>query len=207
MYGLERPINKTPVSLLDSVTELMTTKLFAICDATEQRHRLDMPAEFKIRPVIFKLIDFCDKIRMLRDVSKLKGTETFVNEYFSPRIWNIRNELWLSTAEFWRNGAKVHLRYDHALVINDQYSWAATNNMLEKVFCPVVPTGLNWHVLNKSLSLLNINARNLVPQFSEFSCIAASYSPHVMCVTEAWSNDAILDFRILTSSLQSDTMR
>lgn len=97
----------------------MTTKLFATCDAIEYCHRLGVPAECKIRPVIFKLIDFREKIRVLRNVSKHKGTREFVNENFSPRIRKIRNELWLSTAEFRRNDTKVRERYDHALVNND----------------------------------------------------------------------------------------
>lgn len=143
VYGLEEPVNETPASLLDSVTELLTRKLSVTCDAIERCHRLGIPAEGKIRPVIFKLIDFRDKILILKNVSKLKGTRIFVNEDFSPRIRGIRKQLWLSTAEFRRNGAKVRLRYDHALVNNDRYSWDSTNNMLIKVLPPVLATGTN----------------------------------------------------------------
>lgn len=124
-------------------SSIETRKLSVTCDAIERCHRLGIPAEGKIRPVIFKLIDFRDKILILKNVSKLKGTRIFVNEDFSPRIRGIRKQLWLSTAEFRRNGAKVRLRYDHALVNNDRYSWDSTNNMLIKVLPPVLATGTN----------------------------------------------------------------
>lgn len=41
--------------------------------------------------------------------------------------------------------------------------------------------------------MLNLNARSPFPKSTEFACIASSYCPHVICVTETWLHDSILD--------------
>lgn len=40
---------------------------------------------------------------------------------------------------------------------------------------------------------MNLNARSILPKSTEFAGIATAYYPHVICVTETWLHDSVLD--------------
>uniref|UniRef100_A0A147BL84 Putative tick transposon n=1 Tax=Ixodes ricinus TaxID=34613 RepID=A0A147BL84_IXORI len=143
IYGLQEADNESSASLLQAVTDLLFSKLSISCDGIERCHRLGSRIDGKIRPVIFKVIDHREKILILKNAPRLKGTRMFINEDFSLRVRNIRSQLWRGTADFRQNGAKVVLRYDYALVNNTRYTWDVSNNCLVRVNPPRLPDNSN----------------------------------------------------------------
>lgn len=136
IYGLHEAENESSASLLKIVTDLLSSKLCVPCDGIERCHRLGSRTDGKIRPVIFKVIDHREKVLILKNAPKLKGTRLFINEDFSLRVRNIRSQLWHGTADFRRNGARVVLRHDYALVNNTRYTWDVSNNCVVRVIPP-----------------------------------------------------------------------
>lgn len=48
----------------------------------------------KAHLVIIRFFDFTEKAELLRNASKLKGTQTYISEDFSPRLRKIGKLLW-----------------------------------------------------------------------------------------------------------------
>ena len=49
-------------------------------------------------------------------------------------------------------------------------------------------------------SILLTNARSLVPKLDELSCIAASFRPSIIIVSESWLNDEISDQQLFLNN-------
>ncbi|KAH9372117.1 hypothetical protein HPB48_010217 [Haemaphysalis longicornis] len=88
--------------------------------AIERIHRIGKPAANKCRPVILKLIDGRDKTRIPKNCGYLKGTAFSISEDFSPRVQEIRKNLWASTLER-ASGVKFALKFDKIKVHGKLY--------------------------------------------------------------------------------------
>lgn len=78
--------------------------------------------------MILKLLDFRDKVTILRNCTKLKGTAFSVGEDFSNRIRDIRKKLWRVAKTKKEAGDKVFLVYDKLKVNEDLYRWDEETN-------------------------------------------------------------------------------
>lgn len=132
IYGLAENSGETSDELLETVTELISSKLEVKCSDIERCHRLGVRKSNNPRPVIIKLLDFRTKVAILSNASKLKSTKIFINEDFSVRVRQIRRELWQNSAEIRQNAKKAKLHYDHLLVDNVRYSWDESKKAIVK---------------------------------------------------------------------------
>ena len=57
-------------------------------------------------------------------------------------------------------------------------------------------------VPTRSLKILSLNVRSLLPKFDEFCLVCASLSPDIICVSESWLSQDILDHEIALINYQ-----
>lgn len=125
--------------MLQSIFE---EKLGVTVASVERIHRLGRLTEGKPRPVILRLYDFNEKLDILRNASKLKGSQVFISEDFSRRVQLVRKELWNSIKHTRKPEDKVSLRYDKLIVNSEVYTWDESTRQLMKLSSSV-PTQRN----------------------------------------------------------------
>nr|XP_037285001.1 LOW QUALITY PROTEIN: uncharacterized protein LOC119177920 [Rhipicephalus microplus] len=102
-------------------------------NSIERIHTLGKKFSGKDRPVILRVADYRDKVKMLKNCFKLKGTHNNISEDYSKRVTGIRRNLWVSSLEERKKGAKVRLVYDKVLISNVLYTWS--DDAKEKIKC------------------------------------------------------------------------
>lgn len=125
--------------------------------AIERIHRLGKPATNKMRPVILKLLDFHDKNKILQNCSKLKGSSFAIGEDFSPRVREIRRNLWKAAKVKRATGDKVSLVYDKLKINNDLFSWDEESNCIRPAF-------RSSHQKNAEAEMRTLRPRNNPPR-------------------------------------------
>lgn len=137
--GISEATPETEEVLVRSVThEVFDGILKVKVDSIERIHRLGRHIPGRIRPVIVKFADFRDKMKILNNCSKLKGTQISINEDFSKRVVEIRKHLWNSTADERKEGAKARLVFDKVKINNVLYAWDEVRN--ERYRCSSYPS-------------------------------------------------------------------
>ncbi|XP_075526844.1 uncharacterized protein LOC142558589 isoform X3 [Dermacentor variabilis] len=134
VYGMQEDTKENTESLERAVNEKVirhTLKLEPV--AIERIHRLGKPMANKTRPIIFKLLDFRDKTKILRNCQKLKDTVYAISEDFSPRVRDIRKKLWQYGKARKESGDKVALVYDKLKINSCLYSWDEKNNEVTSI--------------------------------------------------------------------------
>lgn len=116
-----------------SVTSVFTNSLKIACPQIERVHRLGKPRTGYTRPIILKLSNFGEKFVVLKNASKLKGSNVFITEDFSSRIRHIRKRIWEASLPFRNDGSVVKVKYDHAFIDKVRYNWDDASNTLVKV--------------------------------------------------------------------------
>lgn len=110
MYGVPEEADEQPETLEQTISEQILKNILKVKPVPIERiHRIGKQDVQKTRPVILKLLDFRDKVTILRNCTKLKGTAFSVGEDFSNRVRDIRKKLWqvakkkkkLETKYFW----------------------------------------------------------------------------------------------------------
>ena len=70
----------------------------------------------KPRAIVLKLNSYKDKIKILKECKKLKGTNIYINEDFSAATMNYRKELWKEVQELLQEGKIAYLNYRSIIV-------------------------------------------------------------------------------------------
>lgn len=139
MHGISEDSNENTSTLLCSVTSVFTNTLKITCPQIERVHRLGKARTGYTRPIILKLSNFGEKSVVLKNSSKLKGSNVFITEDFSSRIRHIRKKIWEASLPFRNEGSVVKLSYDDAFIDKVRYNWDTMSNALVKV--PEQPFG------------------------------------------------------------------
>lgn len=71
-------------------------------------------------------------MRVLKCVSKLKGSGLYITEDLSPNVRTLRKKLWDATASYRDSGSRVKLRYDHAYIDDVRYIWDNSTDSLKR---------------------------------------------------------------------------
>lgn len=123
LYGIDEDPSETPEELVEKIkTNIFEEKLKISVSSIERCHRLGKKNE-KARPVIIKLLDYRDKVEILKSCPKLKGTPFSVSEDFSKKVREIRKKLWQSSAEEREAGSKVKMIFDKLSIDKKIYRW------------------------------------------------------------------------------------
>ncbi|XP_042149567.1 uncharacterized protein LOC121837814, partial [Ixodes scapularis] len=124
VYGIPEIVNESNESLDSFVTEKILKEILEVQSAGFERiHRLGKKMENKTRPVIFKLFDFRDKAKILKNCYKLKGTIYAISEDFSRPVQEIRKKLWNSAKENRDRREKVQLVFDKIKINGSLFVW------------------------------------------------------------------------------------
>ncbi|XP_040076217.1 uncharacterized protein LOC120848305 [Ixodes scapularis] len=132
LYGLTESADETSESLLSNVSKIFSDKLIIDCPRIERCHRIGRKHDDRSRPVIMKLLDFREKMEVLKNSFKLKGSDIRISEDFSVHVRSVRKKIWDATASFRDSGSSVRLRYDHVFINNERYNWDVKTNTLVK---------------------------------------------------------------------------
>ncbi|XP_064459875.1 uncharacterized protein LOC135370115 [Ornithodoros turicata] len=89
----------------------------------ERIHRLGRKMPNKTRPVIMRILDFSDKVKVLKSCHHLRNTGISITEDFSLRVRTIRRNLWNSSRGEREKGAKAKLIFDKLLLNGVRYVW------------------------------------------------------------------------------------
>lgn len=135
VHGFDEPSDETLITLSESISEnFFKSKLGLSVTGIERCHRLGSKRPNKIRPVIIKLIDFQEKLRILKNCTKLKGSTLYVTEDYSLKVRQTRKKLWDSTASHREQNESVKLVFDKVLVGKKLYAWNDQTN--DRVLVP-----------------------------------------------------------------------
>ncbi|CAN7941763.1 unnamed protein product, partial [Ixodes hexagonus] len=124
IFGLDETENENSNSLEARVSKTIFEDILHVSTSGVERiHRLGSQTPGKARPVILRLLDFRDKLAILKNCSKLRGTNISINEDFSKRVQVIRKKLLDCTKDNKRAGDRVALVYDKVRINNVLYTW------------------------------------------------------------------------------------
>ncbi|XP_077501139.1 uncharacterized protein LOC144111926 [Amblyomma americanum] len=122
--GVKEEESESEEDLLQKVNNDIFDKILKQrVDTIERIHRLGKREPGRDRPIIIKLTDFRDKMKIMSNCFNLKGTQFSVNEDFSKRVVEIRKNLWNSCADERKNGVKAKLIFDKLKIKNTLYAW------------------------------------------------------------------------------------
>lgn len=129
VYGLPEEKDENSESLEEAVNSKVIADILELDPVTiESIHRLGKPAPNRIRPIIFKLLDFRNKAQILKRGAKLKDTGISIGEDFSRRIRDVRKKLWDSAKQNRLNKEKVSLAFDKLYINKQCYKWDDVKN-------------------------------------------------------------------------------
>lgn len=132
VFGVSEPPNETESDLKRKViTEIFSDKLGVICESVGEIHRLGK--HIGNRPVILFFQNFTEKMKVLKNASKLKGTKIFIQNDYSQHTLQKRKLLWESAKTDKFQGKKVGLFHDKLKVDDDYYIWNETTNERQKL--------------------------------------------------------------------------
>ena len=118
-YGLDKEENETNEDCELRVKELLTDKLELGNDVEFDRvHRLGSKEK---SPLIARCVLYKDKVKIMKQKSKLKGTEFYIREDFSAGIRDVRKKLYPFMKAKKEVGVPVSMVYDHLIVNGTKY--------------------------------------------------------------------------------------
>ncbi|XP_049274294.1 uncharacterized protein LOC125759489 [Rhipicephalus sanguineus] len=132
VYGIQEEPNETTETLLRTTKERVLEGLLGL-DITgiERIHGLGKLVKenpTKSRPVILKLLDYRDKVSILKECFKLKGSGFSISEDYSHAVRDVRKKLWNRTKENRDRKEKVMLTYDKVRINGRLFAWDEERN-------------------------------------------------------------------------------
>ncbi|XP_065664601.1 uncharacterized protein LOC136086242 [Hydra vulgaris] len=103
----------------DSETKILSlreNKLNVTGVNIERAHRTGKPDLNKPRTIVIKLLDYKDKIKILKNANKLKGSGIFINEDYSIETALIRKKLFEERKLHRTNGKYCIVVYDKLII-------------------------------------------------------------------------------------------
>ena len=79
--------------------------------STERAHRVGEKSNDKEREIVVQFLFYKDKINILRNCKKLKGTKISIFENFSQETMQIRKEKWKEVLANGKQGKVSYLQY------------------------------------------------------------------------------------------------
>ena len=103
----------------EKLQNMFSTKLGLDSIVIERAHRASPTKKQKEknepRTIVMKLLNFKDKVNILKNARKLKGTGIYINEDFSKETTDIRKKLWDDVIKLRNQGKYAILQYDRII--------------------------------------------------------------------------------------------
>ena len=110
--GIAEVENETWEQTEEILQNLFEEKLQLGNISVERACRVGNKEKNNKRTIVLKLASFKDKLKIISEVRKLKGTNISINEDYSKETLEIRKEKWKEVRELGKNGTYAILVYD-----------------------------------------------------------------------------------------------
>ena len=114
--GIAEVENETWEQTEEILHNLFKEKLELENISVEKAHRVDNKGKNNKRTIVLKLASFKDKLKIISEARKLKGTNISINEDYSKETLEIRKEKWKEVKELRKNGTYAILVYDKVVI-------------------------------------------------------------------------------------------
>ena len=83
-----------------------------------------------IQPIIARVTDYKDKIKILKERHRLKGTQIFLSEDYTSRIRNVRKNLapFVKQIRQQNKDIQVMMKFDHLIIDGERYDYCEQKN-------------------------------------------------------------------------------
>lgn len=118
IYNLEGDKQETWEDLQLKVLTLVETKLGITCRNEEfaRVKRIGQHTSGRIRPILIKFLRYNMKLVVLKNKTKLKGTQIKIDEDYPPDVQERRRTLWPELKRLREQGHIAHLKYDRIVM-------------------------------------------------------------------------------------------
>eukprot|EP00745_Piridium_sociabile_P010281 TRINITY_DN17167_c0_g1_i2.p1 TRINITY_DN17167_c0_g1~~TRINITY_DN17167_c0_g1_i2.p1 ORF type:complete len:326 (-),score=71.93 TRINITY_DN17167_c0_g1_i2:584-1561(-) len=128
-YGLPRREKETPADCEGMLQDLFTDKLDMTRDVELDRvHRLSSKPD---SPVIACCTFYRQKVTILKQKKKLKGSDVFIGEDFSKGVRDIRRRLAPHLKKARQDGKRATMIFNHLLIDGQKYSVDSRENLVQ----------------------------------------------------------------------------
>ena len=114
--GIAELENETWEQTEEILHNLLKEKLELENISVERAHRVGNKGKNDKRTIVLKLASFKDKLKIISEARKLKGTNISINEDYSKETLEIRKEKWKEVKELRKNGTYAILVYDKVVI-------------------------------------------------------------------------------------------
>ena len=114
--GIAELENETWEQTEEILHNLFKEKLELENISVEREHRVGNKGKNNKRTIVLKLASFKDKLKIISEARKLKGTNISINEDYSKETLEIREEKWKKVKELRKNGTYAILVYDKVVI-------------------------------------------------------------------------------------------
>ena len=114
--GIAELENETWEQTEEILHNLFKEKLELENISVERAHRVGNKGKNDKRTIVLKLPSFKDKLKIISEARKLKGTNISINEDYSKETLEIRKEKWKEAKELRKNGTYAILVYDKVVI-------------------------------------------------------------------------------------------
>ena len=114
--GIAELENETWEQTEEILHNLFKEKLELENISVERAHRVGNKGKNNKRTIVLKLASFKDKLKIISEARKLKGTNISINEDYSKETLEIRKEKWKEVKELRKNGTYAILVYDKVVI-------------------------------------------------------------------------------------------
>lgn len=134
IFGYTEPEIEDSADLRKRVVDgLFKEKLGVTVTSVERLHRLGAKRGDKPRPVILNFYDYNEKMLVLKNCPKLKGSPISIGQDYCRATLDVRSKLWNQAKEYKSQGRKVSLDYDKLRVDDDIYVWDAATDSIKPI--------------------------------------------------------------------------
>ena len=114
--GIAELENETWEQTEEILHNLFKEKLELENISVERAHRVGNKGKNDKRTIVLKSASFKDKLKIISEARKLKGTNISINEDYSKETLEIRKEKWKEVKELRKNGTYAILVYDKVVI-------------------------------------------------------------------------------------------
>ena len=114
--GIAEVGNETWEQTEEILQNLFEEKLQLESISVEIAHRVGNKEKNNKRTIVVKLASFKDKLKIISEARKLKGTNISINEDYSKETLEIRKEKWKEVKELRKNGTYAILVYGKVVI-------------------------------------------------------------------------------------------
>ncbi|XP_047141306.1 uncharacterized protein LOC124816244 [Hydra vulgaris] len=104
--------NETWTQTEEKVKIFLEKNLGLLGSDIERAHRTGIKKDNRTRSIVMKLKSYKDKIKILKETNRLKGSNIYVNEDYSKMTVDIRRKLFAEVKEQYLKGENLAVRYD-----------------------------------------------------------------------------------------------